>query len=313
MPEISVIVPVYNTEKYLDRCIRSIIDQTFSDFELILVDDGSKDNSGFICDEWEKKDSRIKVIHQKNAGAGAARNAGLDIAQGKYIGFVDSDNWIELNMYEVLHNMINKCSADVAMVKMVNCKRYKKPSSHNHHVYNYSIKDRRAMLEYFFRIHGEDASIIDIGPKLISKEILKGFQFIEGTICEDAFASFDFIRHSLKTVTIDAPLYNYFQNPLGVTKSKVSEKDFEYIEAYKRILEIVRNNYPDFLHYAELNYLRSNFTVLSKMKIYGYDNENPVLRKRKKSLKTIVRNNFWTLVRWNMPLNRKILLLFVCL
>lgn len=313
MPEISVIVPVYNTEKYLDRCIRSIIDQTFSDFELILVDDGSKDNSGFICDEWEKKDSRIKVIHQKNAGAGAARNAGLAIAQGKYIGFVDSDNWIELNMYEVLHNMIKKCSADMAMVKMITCKRYKKPSIHDYHGYSYDIKDRREMLEHFFRIHGEDASIIDIGPKLINKEVLKGFQFIEGTICEDVFASFDFIRHSFKTVMVDAPLYNYFQNPLGVTKSKVSEKDFEYIEAYKRILEIVKNDYPDFGYYAKLNYLRSNFTVLSKMKIYGYDNENIVLRKRKKSLKRTVRNNFWTLIRWNMPLNRKILLLLVCL
>lgn len=312
MPEISVIVPVYNTEKYLDRCIRSIIQQTFSDFELILIDDGSKDNSGFICDEWKKQDSRIKVIHQKNAGAGAARNAGLAIAQGKYIGFVDSDNWIELNMYEVLHNMIKKCSADVAMVKMTTCKRYKIPSKHNQHVYNYNIKDRKAMLEQFFRIHGEDASIIDIGPKLISKKVLKGFQFIQGTICEDVFASFDFIRHSLKTVIIDAPLYNYFQNPLGVTKSKVSEKDFEYIEAYKRILEIVRNDYPDFFYYAELNYLRSNFTVLSKMKIYGYDKENYLLKKRKRALKTIVRNNFWTLARWNMPLSRKFLLLLVC-
>lgn len=102
MSEISIIVPVYNAEKYLDRCVESILGQTFSDFELILVDDGSPDNSGKLCDKWAKKDHRIKVVHQANKGAGAARNAGLRIAEGRYIGFVDSDNWIEVNMYQIL-------------------------------------------------------------------------------------------------------------------------------------------------------------------------------------------------------------------
>ena len=152
MPEISVIVPVYNTEKYLDRCIRSIIDQTFSDFELILVDDGSKDNSGFICDEWEKKDSRIKVIHQKNAGAGAARNAGLAIAKGNYINFVDSDDWITPEMYEILYKLLRETSATIAMTSMISKSHYEKSEKLDTTKIQYTVKDTKEMLKRFFRV-----------------------------------------------------------------------------------------------------------------------------------------------------------------
>lgn len=100
MPELSIIVPVYNVEEYLPKCIDSILVQTFTDFELILIDDGSPDRCGEICDEYAAKDSRIVVIHQKNQGVSAARNAGLDIAKGTYIGFVDSDDWIEPELYQ---------------------------------------------------------------------------------------------------------------------------------------------------------------------------------------------------------------------
>lgn len=109
MPKVSVIVPVYNTEKYLPRCINSILDQTFTDFELILVDDGSTDNSGKICDEYSKKDSRIVVIHKENGGASSARNTGIDIAKGEWISFVDSDDWVNV---EYLNGLIIDASKD---------------------------------------------------------------------------------------------------------------------------------------------------------------------------------------------------------
>jgi len=104
MHRISVIIPVYNVEKYLARCIDSVLAQTFADFECILIDDGSPDNSPAICDEYAKKDDRIKVIHQKNGGVSSARNAGLDIAQGEWVTFIDSDDWIKENMLEILYN-----------------------------------------------------------------------------------------------------------------------------------------------------------------------------------------------------------------
>lgn len=105
MSKVSIIVPVYNVEKYLRRCVDSILAQTFTDFECILIDDGSPDGSPAICDEYAKKDNRIKVIHQENSGVSAARNAGLDVARGEWIGFVDSDDWVENNFLETLMNL----------------------------------------------------------------------------------------------------------------------------------------------------------------------------------------------------------------
>lgn len=115
MPEISIIVPVYKVEEYLCKCIDSILAQTLTDFELILIDDGSPDGCGAICDAYAAKDSRIVVIHQKNAGVSAARNAGLEIARGAYIGFVDSDDWIEPEMYETMLRKAKETQADVVV------------------------------------------------------------------------------------------------------------------------------------------------------------------------------------------------------
>ena len=114
MAEVSIIVPVYQVEKYIRQCIDSILAQTFTDFELILVDDGSKDNSGKICDEYAEKDKRIRVIHKENGGLSDARNKGLDNAAGKYFMFVDGDDYIAPNMAECLHNSILKADADIA-------------------------------------------------------------------------------------------------------------------------------------------------------------------------------------------------------
>ena len=111
--ELSIIVPVYNVEKYLPKCIESILGQTINDFELILIDDGSEDQSGYICDEYAARDLRIKVIHQKNSGVSCARNSGLEIAKGQFVTFVDSDDWIEPSMYETMINIAKEKTVDV--------------------------------------------------------------------------------------------------------------------------------------------------------------------------------------------------------
>lgn len=121
MPALSIIVPVYKTEKYLPKCIDSILAQTFADFELILIDDGSPDRSGQICDEYAQKDSRIIVIHQENKGVSAARNAGLDIAKGEHIGFVDSDDWIEPEMYSAMMDAQKENDYDVTFCGIIYC------------------------------------------------------------------------------------------------------------------------------------------------------------------------------------------------
>ena len=115
MPKISVVVPVYNVEKYLSVCINSVLSQTFTDFELILVDDGSTDKGGDICDEYEKKDNRIRVIHQKNQGVSAARNAGIDLSIGEYLIFIDSDDTIDKNCLSILYKNLIIENADISL------------------------------------------------------------------------------------------------------------------------------------------------------------------------------------------------------
>ena len=115
MPDLSIIVPVYGVEKYLSRCIDSILNQTFRDFELILIDDGSPDNCGAICDDYAARDSRIKVIHQQNKGVSAARNAALDVAIGSYLGFVDGDDWVEPEMYETMIDAMKQWQTDMVV------------------------------------------------------------------------------------------------------------------------------------------------------------------------------------------------------
>ena len=122
---ISIIVPVYKVEKYIDECIKSIINQTYTNLEIILIDDGSPDNCGKICDEYAKNDKRIKVIHQKNMGQSVARNVGLEYAKGDYIGFVDSDDYIKNNMFEVLHNNLVSYNADISICNIIKVKNNK--------------------------------------------------------------------------------------------------------------------------------------------------------------------------------------------
>lgn len=313
MPKISIIVPVYKAEKYLDYCIESICKQTFKDIEVILVDDGSPDQSGSLCDKWAETDNRIKVIHQKNSGAGAARNSGLRVAVGKYISFVDSDDWIDMDMYQILYDAITRYSADMAVVKpRVIKERNILRKNIKSREYPLGVRNKEEMLETFFRIHGESNSgNIAVWGRLIKRKVLNGFSFVEGTISEDVSAVFYFITHSEKIVLIDQPLYNYFVNPAGVTRSQVTIKDFEYIEAYHRIFQYIQRYYPRYSYYAELNYLRAHFTILVKMKVYHYDKKNNELVKKYFELKKVIRSNFLKLMHWKMPLSRKILLIIV--
>lgn len=119
MTKLSIIIPIYNTGIYLHKCIKSILSQKLLDFELILVDDGSKDDSGAICDEYAEKDSRIKVIHKENEGVSIARNTGISMAEGEYIGFVDSDDWIEADMYETMYKLALSRECDIVMCDAV--------------------------------------------------------------------------------------------------------------------------------------------------------------------------------------------------
>ena len=210
MPEVSVIVPVYNVEKYLNRCIDSILNQTFTDFELILIDDGSIDSSGKICDEYAEKDSRIKVIHKKNAGVSAARNTGIDLAIGKYIMFVDSDDYIDR---EMLFDMIALDPADII------CSGLKFVSADGGVIIDYTEKaisniTMDVFLKKYFVVMEQKYILSGPYNKLFKKEVIDKYKiyFDENiSICEDGLFVTMFLKNCNTISNVDKSYYNYVQ------------------------------------------------------------------------------------------------------
>lgn len=235
MALISVIVPVYNAEKYLNRCIDSILGQTFKDFELILIDDGSKDQSGCICDEYEKKDKRIKVIHQDNKGQAAARNKGVLIAQSDWVAFVDADDLIHQQMLEYLYraatdtgNLLAVCKAEEGQI----C-----PEEFNlKQEYNNSIIEisEKRLLQWCTNDHIEAADKYVywiVWGKLIHKKLLQRFAFSEGKVYEDNAVVFKWLYSAGTVAVCDNVMYFYYVNNTGTTKSNYSIRKLDWLWA----------------------------------------------------------------------------------
>lgn len=206
---ISVIVPVYNVEEYLGRCVDSILSQTYGDFELILVNDGSCDSSGRICDDYAELDSRIRVIHKANGGIGSARNAGLEIAKGEYISFLDSDDWIELDFFEVLLNLLLKYDADISQVFFIQETRTKKDRDFavvrkkDAQVYD----GRDVMGNLFGRLTGFRTTVV--WNKLYRRELFDGIRIPENMVFEDEACIHEILYRARRLVVNDSTLYHY--------------------------------------------------------------------------------------------------------
>lgn len=252
MPQISVIVPVYRVERYLPRCLDSIVAQTFMDWECILIDDGSPDNSGAICDEYAKQDSRFVVIHQENAGVSAARNAGLAAARGEWIAFVDSDDWIDRETYEVAYNHAVKCNADMVQ-------------------WGYCRSDGQG--DYDHRVFKHDYDISNFKDTLKEDEPYFGFCFTmtrrQLLLDNDIFFPADMImgedylfslRCYLATTNIynikDKCFYHYFQRSDSAchnTSERYRESQIYFIKQFEDIVE-------------RSQYARSFMTVVNRHK-----------------------------------------------
>ena len=204
-PLISVIIPVYKVEKYLVRCVRSVINQTYDNLEIILVDDGSPDGCGRICDEFSAKDDRIKVVHKANGGLSDARNVGIDAATGDLIGFVDSDDYIKPEMFEVLYKRLYENSADISVCGIV--KRFEDGSEKPENAFTESVcLDGDVALEILL----EDDKIPSyFCNKLFKSELFKELRFPVGVIYEDLAFSFYVFYRAKKVVCVNYNLYYY--------------------------------------------------------------------------------------------------------
>ena len=221
---ISVIVPIYNVEKYLTKCIESIINQTYKNLEIILVDDGSPDKSPIICDEYAKKDNRIKVIHKKNGGLSDARNYGMSLATGEYISFIDSDDYIDEEMYEkMIFELINNDS-DIVSCAINNVYSDRVESSYiEERVYDTELALKNLIL-------GRDLNQT-VWNKLYKKDVINGILFEKGKINEDDFWTYQVFANSKKIITLNKPLYNYIHRESSIMGQGYSEKNLNGLEA----------------------------------------------------------------------------------
>jgi len=227
MPEISVIVPVYKVEKYLRRCVDSILAQTFTDFELILVDDGSPDTCGAICDEYAVHDKRVRVIHQENGGLSAARNAGIDAAAGEYLLFADSDDVIHPNTLEWERQALEESGADIAICSL---QRFS-------NIDEIKVKSGAAQYreinaeEKLFEEQTDVAMYVSAWGKLFRRELFSVLRFPVGRLFEDEFVNYRLYHAANKVVEVNIPLYYYFVNPSGITQTLTMEKRFDEYDA----------------------------------------------------------------------------------
>lgn len=215
--KISVIVPVYKVEKFLKRCVDSILDQTYENLEVILVDDGSPDASPLICDEYAIKDSRVSVIHQKNSGLSGARNAGIDKATGKYIAFVDSDDYIAPHMYETLwNNMVNyEAQISICRLQRFSGTYYEGELESEIHISTY---DNETALK---NLHLEDGEMYTVAyNKLYLRSLFKNVRYPVGRLNEDEFTTYKVIDKSNKIVITTEKMYFYYYNDNSITTGK---------------------------------------------------------------------------------------------
>lgn len=283
---ISIIVPVYNVESYLEKCVKSIMQQSYKDIEIILVDDGSTDKSGNICDELAKREKRIKVIHKLNGGLSSARNAGIEIAKGEYLGFIDSDDYIDEDMYKVLYENINKYQADISMCGMFNCY-----SDKDHIIqsdYQIELYDRRSAIDLVMR--GNNGSVSAVN-KLYRRNIFKDLRYPVGKTMEDAYVILDILNQCNKIVLDTRDFYYYVHRKNSITTSDFSLNNMNYILAYEKNYDIIKVNYPDMLDLARFRLCWAHFKVLSKMVMSNTVDsklEKDVIKYLKKNLRFIL-------------------------
>ena len=287
---ISVIIPVYNVEKYLKKCVNSIIDQSYKNLEIVLVDDGSTDKSGDICDDYLKIDERIKVIHKNNGGLSDARNVGIDNSTGVYIGFIDSDDFIKNDMFEILYNAIKKTKADLAMCRVIDC--YGSiPDIKNENLKVKSLSPDQAIANV---LESKEISVNAVS-KLYKKELFDNLKFEVKRTAEDAIIMIELITKCKKIAYVNAIEYYYIHRENSITTSEFNPRNgYDVIYAYKKNYEIIKSKFPNLIELAEMRLCWAHFFVLDSMVKSKYKIDKNVVKYLRRRFIFILRNSSFT-------------------
>lgn len=282
---ISVIIPIYKVEDFLDECIASVVGQSYKNLEIILVDDGSPDNCPVICDEWALKDLRIKVIHKLNGGLSDARNVGIAVASGDYISFVDSDDWIDPKMYEMMMSAIETENADICSCGIMASYANKQEQLKIHSVVGNSE-------DILNMIYSDTAYPVATWNKLYRRELWDEFCFPVGKICEDTFTTYLLVDRARKIVQIGDPLYHYRIRDNSIMTSAFCSKRMDEEEAWRCNYEYMKSNYPRIYPMAFEFYLQKVNVLIHAIPTAERKN----FEAEYKYLYDILKHNFWYIV-----------------
>lgn len=287
---VSLVVPVYNVKDYVIECIDSIINQTYRNIEIILVDDGSTDGCSEICDVYAKEDARITVIHQKNQGLSEARNVGLRMSKGKYIAFIDSDDYISSQYVEILYSTVVNKKCDIAC-----CQLYRFYNNHN------TVKQAElyeiiecSNVEALANIYENKLPNIEftVCNKLYTRDIFikNELEFPKGKFHEDAFITYKLLYYASSVAMIDANLYFYRVRPNSIMTATVTEKRLDALYAHQEALEFYKNN-------NEVHLLNLEFNAFCNLCVYIYsltfDMNDSVLKKRMREKINVIFDIQW--------------------
>lgn len=258
-PLVAVVIPVYNVATTLDRCLQSVVGQTYPHLEVILVDDGATDESGGMCDDWAARDGRLRVIHKPNGGLSDARNAGIAQVTAPYTTFVDSDDYLEPDAIERLVRNLQETGADLSVVGVRDCfpNRSEAPDPRPRR----TMSAEQALGDIFINETMMVGAYARLYPTWLTREV----PFPKGRIHEDAFVVVDLFSRVGTVVADTAPGYNYWHNAGTITSAAYTPKDLDLIEAWDANQAKVARLYPALAPNAEYRCLRARFEVLDKM------------------------------------------------
>lgn len=319
MELVSMIIPIYNIEDYLDRCLESVVHQTYTNLEIILVDDGSTDRCPQMCDEWAKRDSRIQVIHQENGGLSAARNSGLDAASGAYILLLDSDDYIAPVACEHLLRALEDSDADLSICGFLR-------GSEAHHVFESCKMESPEVIDAetaLMRIYSGDESALKYGAacfKLYRRHLFDGVRFPVGKLFEDIYTTHKLIYRSRRIAVLNEQAFYYFQRGSSIMNSKFTLKKLDYLQALvdrveffaaRGMTDLQEKAYDELLHSLIWEYSRTRDLLNSKpgmdyvMKLFRENYRKGYASKRypketRRFLSAFNHNPEWIVLYWKI-------------
>ena len=300
--KISVIIPIYNVQEYLPKCIESVLQQTYHNLEIILVDDGSPDKCGKICEAYAKKDNRIRVIHKKNEGVSSARNTGLEYASGEYISFIDSDDWITKNAYQVLYQGMKRYDADCAVGKCIH------------------VIDKKGTLRpqkspaQAVRCETPEETIKNtlltgsaIWNRLYKRKIFEKLRFPADRINDDEFIALRAYAKCNKIVFLNQDTYYYRIRKNSITTSHFSLRNMDYYYNSAENLTFIKKKKPELTECAEFKYFKTMLYCYVHLKLMKRNPKADMIRKELQ--KNIRKNRSLALKNRYLPINLKLLML----